>query len=99
VERLQTFNLFQNSVGWRADHHQHEADWYRAVPGDGLQAGDVVTYQLNPNYYHQSLVVNDVADVGLVARNNVSAASKRLTGYEPTPWATEVWDIQNWRTA
>jgi peptide/nickel transport system substrate-binding protein len=47
----------------------------------------------------QSLVVNDVADIGLVARNNVSAASKRLTGYEPTPWAPEVWDIQNWRTA
>jgi peptide/nickel transport system substrate-binding protein len=47
----------------------------------------------------QSLVVNDVADIGLVARNNVSAASKRLTGYDPTPWAPEVWDIQNWRTA
>jgi peptide/nickel transport system substrate-binding protein len=47
----------------------------------------------------QDLVVNDVADIGLVARNNVSAASKRLTGYTPTPWAPEVWDIQSWRTA
>jgi peptide/nickel transport system substrate-binding protein len=46
----------------------------------------------------QDLVVNDVADVGLVARNNVAAASKRLTGYTPTPWAPEVWDIANWRT-
>jgi peptide/nickel transport system substrate-binding protein len=46
----------------------------------------------------QDLVVKDVADIGLVARNNVSAASKRLTGYEPTPWAPDVWDIKNWRT-
>jgi hypothetical protein len=44
------------------------------------------------------VVVNDVADIGLVARNNVFAASKRLAGYEPTPWAPEVWDIHNWRT-
>jgi peptide/nickel transport system substrate-binding protein len=46
----------------------------------------------------QSLVVTDVADVGLVSRNNVSAANKRLTGYQPTPWAPEVWDIKNWRS-
>ena len=45
----------------------------------------------------QQLVVSDVADIGLVARNNVAAASKRLTGYQPTPWAPEVWDIANWR--
>ncbi|MBV9174246.1 MAG: peptide ABC transporter substrate-binding protein [Chloroflexi bacterium] len=47
----------------------------------------------------QQLVVTDVADIGLVARNNVAAASKRLTGYQPTPWAPDIWDIQNWRTA
>jgi peptide/nickel transport system substrate-binding protein len=47
----------------------------------------------------QDLVVRDVADIGLVARNNVAAASKRLDGYEPTPWAPDVWDIKNWRTA
>ena len=47
----------------------------------------------------QTMVVNDVADIGLVARNNVSAASKRITGYYPTPWAPEVWDIKNWHPA
>jgi peptide/nickel transport system substrate-binding protein len=47
----------------------------------------------------QDLVVKDVADIGLVARNNVAAASNRLTGYTPTPWAPEIWDIQNWRTS
>ena len=45
------------------------------------------------------MVVNDVADIGLVARNNVAAASKRLSGYQPSPWAPDIWDIKNWRTA
>jgi peptide/nickel transport system substrate-binding protein len=44
----------------------------------------------------QSLVVDDVADVGLVARNNVSAANTNLAGYQPTPWTAEVWDLKNW---
>jgi peptide/nickel transport system substrate-binding protein len=44
------------------------------------------------------LVVKDVSDIALVARNNVAAASKRLVGYEPTPWVPEVWDVKNWRT-
>lgn len=45
----------------------------------------------------QNLVVNEVADIGLVTRNNVSAAAANLTGFTPTPWAQEVWDIKNWR--
>jgi peptide/nickel transport system substrate-binding protein len=45
----------------------------------------------------QSLVVNDIADIGMVSRNHVAAASKSLTGYEPTPWALDVWDIKNWK--
>ena len=44
----------------------------------------------------QSLVVDDVADIGLVARNNVSAANSSLAGYQPTPWTAEVWDLKNW---
>jgi peptide/nickel transport system substrate-binding protein len=44
----------------------------------------------------QSLVVEDVADIGLVARNNVSAAAANLAGYQPTPWTAEVWDLKNW---
>jgi peptide/nickel transport system substrate-binding protein len=45
----------------------------------------------------QDLVVKDVADIGMVSRNHVAAAAKSLTGYEPTPWATDVWDIKNWK--
>src|SRR5918912_297399 len=60
---------------------------------------NIMRYQ-NPQFNDlykqmQDLVVQDVADIGLVARNNVSAASKRLSGYQPTPWAPEVWDIKN----
>ena len=45
----------------------------------------------------QDLAVHDVADIGLVSLKNVAAAAKNLTGYEPTPWAAEAWDIKNWR--
>jgi len=45
----------------------------------------------------QRLVVNDVADIGLVARNNVAAAKQNLAGYEPTPWTSPLWDLKNWR--
>ena len=44
----------------------------------------------------QTLVVNDVADIGLVSRNNVAAAAKNLTGFQPTPYAQDTWDIKNW---
>jgi peptide/nickel transport system substrate-binding protein len=44
----------------------------------------------------QTLVVNDVADIGLVSSNNVSAVNKNLSGYDPSPFVVEVWDIKNW---
>ena len=44
----------------------------------------------------QQLVVQDVADIGLVARNNVAAAKADLAGYQPSPWTAEVWDLKNW---
>lgn len=47
----------------------------------------------------QSHVVDNVADIGMVAHNNIAAASKRLEGYDPTPWAVDVWDIRNWHRA
>jgi peptide/nickel transport system substrate-binding protein len=44
----------------------------------------------------QSLVISDVADIGLISRNNVAAASQGLSGYQPTPWAPDIWDVKNW---
>ncbi len=45
----------------------------------------------------QQLVVDDVADIGMVSTNDVAAAAADLTGYEPSPFAIDVWDIRNWR--
>lgn len=45
----------------------------------------------------QQLVVDDVADIGLVSANSVAAAGEGLTGFEPSPFANDVWDIRNWR--
>ena len=45
----------------------------------------------------QRHVVENQADIGLVSSNNVAAASSDLTGYTPSPFAVEVWDIRDWR--
>jgi peptide/nickel transport system substrate-binding protein len=45
----------------------------------------------------QQLVVDEVADIGLVSANSVAAAGEDLTGFEPSPFAVDVWDIRNWR--
>lgn len=41
--------------------------------------------------------VTDVVEIPLVHRNRVSAASKSLTGYQPSTWTSDVWDIGDWR--
>ncbi|MGH7128298.1 MAG: peptide ABC transporter substrate-binding protein, partial [Planctomycetaceae bacterium] len=46
----------------------------------------------------QRHVVENQADIGLVSSNNVAAAGPNLTGYTPSPFATEVWDIGNWKS-
>jgi peptide/nickel transport system substrate-binding protein len=43
--------------------------------------------------------VTDVVEIPLVHRNLVSAAAKSLTGYKPSTWASDVWDIGDWRRA
>ncbi len=45
----------------------------------------------------QRHAVENQADIGLVSSNNVAAASADLTGYKPSPFAIEVWDIRDWR--
>lgn len=41
--------------------------------------------------------VTDVVEIPLVHRNAVSAATKNLTGYQPSTWASDVWNIADWR--
>lgn len=43
-----------------------------------------------------AIIASDVAQIPLVARPRVAAASTRLRGYEPSAWDSEMWDIANW---
>lgn len=45
----------------------------------------------------QRLVVNDVAEIGIIARNSVAVVSNKLTGINSTPYASDLWDVKNWR--
>jgi peptide/nickel transport system substrate-binding protein len=59
--------------------------------------------EVDPDAYTETFldmqrhVVENQADIGLVSSNNVSAASSDLTGYNPSPFSVEVWDIRDWR--
>ena len=41
--------------------------------------------------------VTDVVEIPIIHRASVAAAAKTLTGYTPSTWASDVWDIGNWR--
>ena len=41
--------------------------------------------------------VTDVVEIPIIHRTSVAAAAKTLTGYTPSTWASDVWDIGNWR--
>ncbi|MCX2727350.1 peptide ABC transporter substrate-binding protein [Thermomicrobium sp. 4228-Ro] len=45
------------------------------------------------------ITVTDVVEIPLVHRNEVSAAAKNLTGYQTSTWASDVWNIADWRRA
>lgn len=45
----------------------------------------------------QRLVITDIADIGLVNRNNVAAVNNNLTGYKPGPFSSStLWDARDW---
>ena len=62
-----------------------------------------VSTEVDPEVYipifhdMQRHVVENQADIGIVSSNNVSAASSDLTGYDPSPFAVEVWNLRDWR--
>ncbi len=43
------------------------------------------------------LLINDVAVIPLVHRADVMAFGNSITGYEPTAWDMQTWNIMNWR--
>lgn len=42
------------------------------------------------------LIINEVVEIPLVHRSQVSATANRLAGNEPSPWTPETYDVQNW---
>ncbi|HEU5422666.1 MAG TPA: ABC transporter substrate-binding protein, partial [Nitrolancea sp.] len=44
----------------------------------------------------QRQILTDVVEIGTVARNNVACVSNTLKGYNPTQWASDLWDVKNW---
>jgi peptide/nickel transport system substrate-binding protein len=42
------------------------------------------------------LVVNEIVEIPLVWRADVTANNKKLKGFYPSPWTPDVWDIANW---
>jgi peptide/nickel transport system substrate-binding protein len=43
------------------------------------------------------MAVNDFVEVPIVWRNGVTCVAKNLSGYVGTTWASDVYDIKNWR--
>jgi hypothetical protein len=42
------------------------------------------------------LVWDQVFELGLISRQNVSAVSNKLKGQVTGPWTYDTWDIQDW---
>jgi peptide/nickel transport system substrate-binding protein len=43
------------------------------------------------------LSVNDFVEIPIIHRAGVAVANARLTGQTGTPWASDVYDMKNWR--
>ena len=45
------------------------------------------------------IIVNEVVEIPLVARNSVNGVANSIIGHEISVWASSFWDIQNWDRA
>jgi len=89
-------DIAQKENGWSGRNIQrYQNPQFNALWTQASQEVDPAKYT-DTFLQMQTLVVNDVADIGLVSRNNVAAAAKNLTGFQPTPYAQDTWDIKNW---
>ncbi|MDI3339632.1 MAG: peptide ABC transporter substrate-binding protein [Sphaerobacter sp.] len=92
-------DICQQSNQWAADNDM------RYQNPEFNKLWDQVTQELDPDratelfLEMQRLVVNDVAEIGIVARNNVACVSNQITGISPTQWASDLWDVKNWKKA
>lgn len=92
-------DICQKSNQWAADNDMR----YQNPEFNDLW--DQVKQEMDPDRAReiflemQRLVATDVAEIGIVARNNVAVRSKEIVGQNPTQWASDLWDVKNWRRA
>ena len=60
------------------------------------QGAEDTIYAPLPIFFETRLIWDDVAELGVIARQNVSCVSKKLKGQQPTPWTYDTYDIKNW---
>jgi peptide/nickel transport system substrate-binding protein len=89
-------DIAQAENGWAGRNHQR----YQNEEFNQLYVAaraEVVRENYIPIFHEMQLhVVNNVADIGVVSSNNVSAAAGDLAGYNPSSFVTELRDIKDW---
>jgi len=90
-------DIAQQENGWAGRNIQrYQSDEFNELYAQAVAETDPEVYI--PIFHDiQRHVVENQADIGIVSSNNVSAASSDLSGYDPSPFAVEVWDIRDWR--
>lgn len=94
-----TRDIAQAENGWAGRNHQrYQNEEYNALYA--AARAEVVKENYVPIFHDmQRHVVENVADIGVVSSNNVSAAAGDLTGYNPSSFVTELQGIKDWRRA
>ncbi|HUG15432.1 MAG TPA: peptide ABC transporter substrate-binding protein [Thermomicrobiales bacterium] len=92
-----TRDIAQAENGWAGRNHQrYQNEEYNALYA--AARAEVVKENYVPIFQDmQRHVVENVADIGVVSSNNVSAAAGDLTGYNPVSFVTELQGIKDWR--
>jgi peptide/nickel transport system substrate-binding protein len=91
-------DIDQKSNGWSAyNPMRYQSDKFNQL---WAQAQKELDPQKSISLFQdmQRTVLADVAEIGIVNRLSVSAISTRITGNDPSPWASEFWNIQDWTT-
>lgn len=89
-------NICQKENQWSGSNYER---WQNAEYDAAYQQARV---ELDPDRQAElfirmnDLVVNEVVEIALVARNGVSGAAMDLANLNLSPWTSELWNIANW---
>ncbi|MCO5177877.1 MAG: ABC transporter substrate-binding protein [Thermomicrobiales bacterium] len=89
-------DLAQQSNQWAGPNiHRWSNEEYNTLYQAALTELDEAK-QVELFFGMNDLLVNEVVVVPLVARTDVTANTKKLKGFNPSPWTPDVRDIANW---